>query len=92
MTSFDSPSNGLMVEGAAMNMNLGMYKWVMALWNAKATNMSDSYHDLLDQQVFCLFRHHFAIACVILFGRQAGSSLFFVCLLVPVYCNYAAVK
>jgi hypothetical protein len=29
---------------------------------------------------------------VILFGRQAGSSLFFVCLLVPVYCNYAAVK
>jgi hypothetical protein len=52
MTSFDSPSNGLMVEGAAMNMNLGMYKWVMALWNAKATNVSDSYHDLLDQQVF----------------------------------------
>jgi hypothetical protein len=31
--------------------NLGVYKWVMALWNAEAGNLSYSYHDLLDQQV-----------------------------------------
>jgi hypothetical protein len=77
-------------EALTMNVSLAMYKWVMALWNAEAMSVSDSYQDLLDQQVFCSppVMH---CRCDFIWPASWAVSIF-VCQLGPIGCNYAAVK